>query len=86
MPADYELLDADNSSNSHWYQRGKMYVIVFILFLIMNSQVFITHVIDKFPGATDMNKNPTNKGVIAQCIIFSLLFIALDLLISQNWL
>jgi hypothetical protein len=86
MAADYELLDAASSKSSIWHQKGKLYILVFILFLIINSQVFINQVIDRITGTTDFNKNTTNKGVIVQSTIFVILFIIIDILISQNWL
>jgi len=58
-------------------------ILLFILFLIINSTTFIENILYKFPGCTEQvsttTQVATNTGVVAMAIIFILLYIIIGL-------
>lgn len=59
----------------------KKVFIVFILYILLASDVFINSFLSKINNATDAtNLHPTSKGVIIQSMLFILLLIIIDVL------
>ena len=76
----------DGPTNSTWYSELKKTFFLFLLFLMINSQVFITVILSKLPGTTESNLLTTNKGVIIQGILLSLAYICVSILVEQRWI
>jgi hypothetical protein len=69
-----------------WYSELKKTFFLFLLFLMINSQVFITVILSKISGTTESNLLTTNKGVIIQGIFLSLAYICVSILVDQKWI
>jgi hypothetical protein len=87
---DFEPFDKIKSNissvpTSTWYKEMKRCLFIFILFLLINSQVFISQILSKFPDATDSGYNTNNKGVIIQGIILTLVYLCISILVDQEW-
>jgi len=72
-----------NSTNS-WYSEIKRCIFIFILFLLINSEVFITQILSKFPESTN-NIIPNNKGVVIQGLILTMCYLCISILVDQGW-
>ena len=73
------------NSTSSWYNEIKRCIFIFILFLLINSQVFITQVLSKFPESTD-GVIPNNKGAIIQAILLTMCYLCISILVDQGWI
>lgn len=62
-----------------WY-----YVLLFLVFIFLNSELFIDQVLDKISGTTD-HKIITSKGIMVQATILVLIMIVVDLCIQAGF-
>jgi hypothetical protein len=82
----FESIKVKSEKKKHtWYSELKKTFFLFLLFLMINSQVFITVILSKISGATESNLLTTNKGVIIQGIFLSLAYICVSILVDQKW-
>ena len=58
---------------------------IFILFILLNSDIMVNNVISKFSGAVEQ-RNPTGYGVFIQGLVFSLCFLIIDALSRANYI
>jgi hypothetical protein len=63
----------------------KLAFFMFIVGMLLFSDIFIDSVLSKFSDAV-VDECPTTKGTIIQLLIFSVVLIVLDLLIRSDWL
>lgn len=61
-------------------------VILFVLFIIINTDLFAKHVLSYVPGTTTPSGGVSFKGVATQGIILVLLFVVGDLLVLYGYL
>lgn len=61
----------------------KLLVFMFIVFIIISSDVFIGRALARVKGAVE-HKQPTSYGVILQGVFLTLSVLILDILISQG--
>jgi len=61
----------------------KLIFILFFIFLLVNSDVFMARVLEKVDNAYDY-KSPTNKGIMIQGLVVVLLYMVADVLIKQD--
>lgn len=61
----------------------KLIFMLFFFFLLVNSDVFMTRILEKFDNAYDY-KSPTNYGVVLQGIFLILMYMVADVLIKQD--
>lgn len=61
----------------------KLFGLMFIVFLILSSDMFINRVLSKIDGAVDM-KYPTNYGTMLQGMFLAIIMIIIDALIKQK--
>ena len=61
----------------------KLIFILFLLFLLVNSDVFMVRVLEKIDNAYDF-KSPTSYGVVIQGVILVMLYMVADVLIKQD--
>jgi hypothetical protein len=78
-PGDFPSLFADLFMKIPW----KLAFFLFILFIILTSDVFIDKCLRKVPGSVS-NMTSTNKGTIVQAIVLVLFFIILNGVISAG--
>jgi len=68
-------------------QKVKSMGILFILFLLITSEYFITTFIKSISGTTLLSENITNaKGTVLQAVILTLSFFAFEYLINNEYL
>jgi hypothetical protein len=78
-PGDFPSLFADLFMKINW----KIAFFLFILFIIINSDIFIDKCLGKIPGAVT-NMTPTGKGTVVQAACLVLFYIILDGIISAG--
>lgn len=61
----------------------KMMAILLLLFILVNSDVFVMRILAKVNGAVDLNA-ATNYGTIIQGIFLVMAYIVLDTLVKNN--
>lgn len=78
-PGDFPSLFADLFLKINW----KMAFFLFIIFIVLTSDVFIDKCLRKIPGSVT-NMTSTNKGSIIQGVFLVLFFIIMDGIISSG--
>lgn len=78
-PGDFPSLFADLFLRINW----KMAFFLFILFIIITSDIFIDKCLRKIPGSVE-NMNSTNKGTVIQGVFVVLFFIIMDAVLSSG--
>ena len=87
-----EILEEDDDDTHDLYETSiglckkikfKSLIFLFILFIIISSDVFIEQMLDKFSNSVEHNC-PTSKGVIVQGIFLVLGFVILDTLVNSD--
>lgn len=63
----------------------KIIVFLFIIYILINSNVFIDKILGKINGAVEY-KTPTTKGVIIQSTILVLLYMCMDVIINMDYI
>ena len=81
---DYEPIfniknEQSNDDNGYNKSNIKVCVLLFILFIILSTDVFTDQILSKFNGATSMGVS-TSTGVIIQGIFLVIGYILIDLL------
>lgn len=71
------LLSAMGSINA------KNAIFIFLIFAILNSDLFFTTVLERMDGATEL-KQTTTYGVCIQGIFMALAYIIIDILVRQE--
>jgi hypothetical protein len=61
----------------------KLFTFIFLVFLVINTVVFIVRVLSKMSGAVNV-KQPTSWGVFLQAMILVMLCMGMDALIHQK--
>jgi hypothetical protein len=60
---------------------------IFAIYLLVNTEGFIYHVMRRIPGAVRQTDNVTTGiGTVAQAVTIVLLLIIVDLMLSNGWL
>lgn len=72
-PDDFTALITDGISGIQY----KLILFLFLIFLIITSDVFTNRVLTKFKGAVDY-KYPTNYGTVLQGVFLVLFYIVID--------
>lgn len=93
LPETDEYVDDDESKSDFMKVSGnifsnipyKLTVFMFIVGMIIFSDLFIDNFLHGISGAVD-GENPTNKGTMIQLLTYSLMLIILHLLIGYEWL
>lgn len=62
----------------------KLAIFIFIIFIILKSDVYINNVLAKFNGTVNYTNQTTTKGEIISGIFLVLGFLCLDLIIQYN--
>ena len=75
----FSSMFADMLSQVHY----KLFSLMFIIFLLVSSDVFIMRLLSQFNGAVDY-KCPTSYGIILQGIFLVLACVMLDVAIEKN--
>lgn len=78
-PDDFSGLITDALGGIQW----QLMLFLFIIFLIITSDVFTHRILSRINGAVDM-KQPTNYGVVLQGIFLVLFFTIIDVLRKQE--
>jgi hypothetical protein len=78
-PGDFPSLFADLFMRINW----KMAFFLFLIFIILTSDVFIDKALRKIPGSVN-NMTSTNKGSVIQGVFLVLFFIIMDAVISSK--
>lgn len=64
----------------------KIALFLIFMFIILNSEVFIRRILNKFNGAVDYDNYPTNWGVGIQAMFLALCYIVLNILVSKGFI
>ena len=78
-PDDLMSIFVDIGSHAQY----KFLLMMFIVFIIVNSDVFINRILSNFKNATDY-KYPTNWGVLLQGLFLVIIMLSIDILIRQK--
>lgn len=78
-PGDFPSLIGDLLTRINW----KMSMFLFILFIIITSDIFIDKCLRKIPGSVE-NMTSTNKGTVIQGIFLVIFFIIMDGILSSG--
>lgn len=78
-PDDFAGLITDALSGIQY----KLILFLFLLFIILTSDIFTNRVLSRISGAVNM-KQPTNYGVMIQGTFLVLFFAVIDVLIRQD--
>lgn len=62
----------------------KLGILIFVLFLLVMSDVFVERVMSKSSIGLVNGRTPTKKGMCAQGIVIVIAFICLDFLVSKE--
>ena len=62
----------------------KMVLLLFIIYILLHNDIFITRILAKSNNSVDMNNNPTTKGTIIMGLLLILSYILLDWLINYD--
>lgn len=62
----------------------KLIIMLFLIFIFLSSDVFITRVLSTINGAVAFPSNPTTYGTIIQGLLLCLMYIVSDVLISRE--
>jgi len=62
----------------------KMAFLLFIVYILLSSDIYMNNVLGKMNGTTSFGVNMTEKGVIVTSIILVILFIVLENLSKKN--
>lgn len=94
MPKDFDSLDdfenytsdmSDLVSAGSKHLNFKMALFIFIIYIILHSDIFLTRVLQRVPNTVDgYPPRVSNRGHIIIGIIISLFFLTTDLLIKNN--
>jgi len=60
----------------------KLVFLVFLLFLFINSGVFVDKVLSNISGTID-HDSPTSKGIFIQACMYTVSFVAIDFLVGS---
>jgi len=60
----------------------KIGLLLFIVYICINTNVFIERILNNIPGAVDNNMYPSSTGVIIQALLLSLIYIIANGLLS----
>lgn len=88
MEEDYDTIDKKDNLWSVILSVGakfdfKMMIILFILFIIITSDVFIDRILAKFNGAVNLNI-PTAWGTVIQGVVLVLAYVLFDILVTYD--
>lgn len=64
----------------------KISVLIFILFIIINSDVFIDRILSDKAGTYVEGRHPTGKGTVIQGMLLSVGYILLHVLVSCDYI
>lgn len=64
----------------------KSYIILFVLFMLIESNQFINGVLSKIKGTVDGTNNVTSYGKVAQGLILVLAYACIITLVSYDYL
>lgn len=62
----------------------KIAFLLIIIFIILNSEVFIRRVLKNFSNATDENGCASNKGVFVQSMFLAIGYLLLGILVNRG--
>jgi len=78
-PGDFPSLFADLFLKINW----KMAFFLFLIFIILTSDIFIDKCLRKIPGSVD-NMTSTNKGSVIQGVFLVIFFVIMDGIINSG--
>ena len=61
----------------------KLFTMIFVMFILLSSDMFINRILTKFDGAVEYN-SPTGYGTFLQGLLLVLMCIIIDCLIGQH--
>lgn len=78
---------SDSNDHSSMGKKIKLLIALLIIYLVVNTEAFIYHVLRRFPGAVRPNETvASSSGVLVQGIIVVALYAMIDTIIANEWL
>lgn len=75
-----------NNSNTMG-KKIKLLFALLIIYLVVNTEAFIHHILRRFPGAVRSNETvASSTGVLVQGVIVVALYAMIDTIIANEWL
>lgn len=75
--------DEDNDRDNRFFQKFRTAFYLFIVFMLVCSDVFIDQILSRFGDSVDVNM-PTTKGVVIQSIFMVIAYILVDSLVESS--
>ncbi len=90
------FVDCNNRNNDLFGVTGKLYdnikwkisFFIFILYIILNSDIFVENILSKFiKGTYDQSSDkPTERGILVSGVVLSILYITIDLIYENGYI
>jgi hypothetical protein len=90
---DCELIEENLDDKSDFIQTSgnllssinyKLFIFMYLIGILVFSDIFIENFLTQFSGAVD-GENSTTKGTMIQLLVYCILMIVVDLLIKGDW-
>jgi hypothetical protein len=62
----------------------KMGFLIFFIFMLFNTTLFIEYILVKFPNAVDDVSQPTDRGICIVGMLLTMCYIILDILVQHQ--